>query len=194
MVAFFTGVRGGEKGCYLQGPYCSVTIGDFESGNLHACGIEFITALGFSPREYPRDRKINGYSSCNFEENSYNKVPPFVCLPKVLQEAIEFYADLTEGLAALANKLAPCVQYREPDPQEKRRIKHNIEKIQTNRATEHLSCMKRSRDMLKKNCLYISFFHKYEYSLKSHVILSPPTPPRPVFMLCVHGCQRRKIR
>ena len=121
VIAFFTGVRGGLKGCYMDGPYCCIMSGDFEEGNLNPCGIAFIESLGFSPRPHPRiPRKIIGYSTCNFDDNMYIKIPPFICLPNVLQEAIECYADLTEGIVALANKLAPCVHYREPDPQEKR--------------------------------------------------------------------------
>jgi hypothetical protein len=123
VIAFFTGVRGGDKGCYLDGPYCCITSGDLEDGNLTTKGIAFIKSLGFTPHPHPRPaRKILGYSTCNFDENKYNKIPPFVALPRVLQEAIEYYAELTEGIVALANKLAPCVQYREPDPEEKKQM------------------------------------------------------------------------
>lgn len=143
VVAFFTGVRGGNKGCYLSGPYCCVSSGDFEEGNYESPGILFVKSLGFSPRDVPR-RKITGYSTCNYAENEdrYKYVPPFICLPSMLQHAISHYADLTEGITALANKLAPCVQYREPDPEEKRKI----EMLKINDSAHALSGTKRSRD------------------------------------------------
>lgn len=44
-----------------------------------------------------------------------------------MQIALHKYADGTEGLAALADKLAPCLEYREPDPEEKRAAKRRAE-------------------------------------------------------------------
>ena len=40
-------------------------------------------------------------------------------MPEELKIALESYADGTEGLTALADKVAPCLEFREPDPEEK---------------------------------------------------------------------------
>jgi hypothetical protein len=123
VVAFLTGVRGGRKGCCMDGPYCIVTTGDWEAGFTQSPGIQFVKSLGFRPGEYPRGRQLSGYSTFNIERNKRNLPPPFPCLPQEMQLALRKYADGTEGLAALANKLAPCLEYREPDPEEKRAAK-----------------------------------------------------------------------
>ena len=123
VVAFLTGVRGSRKGCYMTGGYCIITTGDWEGGFNESTGIQFVKSLGFLPGKYPRGRNLTGYSTCNFERENHNHPPPFPCLPKEMQLAIRKYADGTEGLAALADKLAPCLEYREPDPEEKRATK-----------------------------------------------------------------------
>ena len=122
VVAFLTGVRGGRKGCYMDGPYCSITEGAWESGHPQAVGVQFVTSLGFRPGDYPRARILTGYSLANTRKEPHRR-PPFPCMPEELKIALESYADGTEGLTALADKVAPCLEFREPDPEEKQAAK-----------------------------------------------------------------------
>jgi hypothetical protein len=114
VVAFLTGIRGGHRGNYMSGPYCTIMDGDWERGDFETPGIEFVKSLGFRPGELPRNRP---YTGAMFVVGEGRGVP-FPCLPKELQVGLRMYADGGEGLAALPNRLAPCKVFRTPDPDE----------------------------------------------------------------------------
>lgn len=57
VVAFLTGVRDGRKGCYMDGPYLTISTGDWEAGFNESPGIQFLKSLGFQPGGYVPSRK-----------------------------------------------------------------------------------------------------------------------------------------
>lgn len=119
--AFLTGVLGGVKGDYMDGPYCTINYGYYEAEDHSSPGILFIKSLGFQPGVFQRGRLPTGNTPLALKMQ--RQLPPFVVLPDELQFAINKYASGGEGLVGLADKLAPCVGYRNPDPDEIRAAK-----------------------------------------------------------------------
>lgn len=124
VVAFLTGVRGGRTGCYMDGPYCTTSEGDFDSGNLRSPGIKFVKSLGFRPRKYPEGRHLTGYSTCNFSRNDHVQVPPFICLPPEMRLALLKYdanGDTEDANSKVrfssVDKSMPCLKYKNDEPQ-----------------------------------------------------------------------------
>ncbi len=91
--AFLTGVCGGLKGDYMDGPYCSITISDREAGMESSPALLFVKSLGFSPGDFTRGRVPTGNKSFAAQ---MHRNPPFVVLPEELKFAIRKYADEAE--------------------------------------------------------------------------------------------------